>query len=77
MPLVSPLLVLYATGVVVGLWRVDGPPLTRVTLAALWPLGAAAAVVTTTLLLVAAALLFPVFGAILVTVLLMSWWFWP
>jgi hypothetical protein len=40
------LLVIYAIGVVVGLWRTDGPPAARAVLALLWPIGPLAFLVT-------------------------------
>jgi hypothetical protein len=44
----------YAAGVVVGLFMTDGRPLTRLVLAALWPLGPIAFVVTVSFLIVIA-----------------------
>ena len=40
------LLTAYVIGVLVGFWRTDGPPATKLTLALLWPLGPIACVVT-------------------------------
>ena len=57
----TPLLV-YAAGVAVGLWRIDGSPAARLTIALLWPLGAIAAVVTIAALVLAAMVLFPWVG---------------
>jgi len=54
--------VVYAAGVAVGLWRVDGSPAARLIVALLWPLGLVAAVVTIGALLVSAAVLFPMVG---------------
>jgi hypothetical protein len=48
------LLTAYAIGVLVGLWRTDGPPATRATLALLWPIGPLAFVITVSGLVVAA-----------------------
>jgi len=45
-------------GVLVGLWRTDGPPATKFTMALLWPIGPLAFVVTVSGLVVAAAIAF-------------------
>jgi hypothetical protein len=55
---VRPLLTIYLTGVLVGLWRTDGPPATKLTMALLWPIGPLAFVVTVSGLVVAAAIAF-------------------
>jgi hypothetical protein len=52
------LLTAYVIGVLVGLWRTDGPPVTKLTLALLWPLGPIAFLVTISGLIVAAAIAF-------------------
>jgi hypothetical protein len=52
------LLTAYVLGVLVGLWRVDGPPATKLTLALLWPIGPLAFLVTIGGLLVAAGITF-------------------
>jgi hypothetical protein len=52
------LLTLYGIGVLVGLWRTDGPPATKLTLAVLWPIGPFAFLVTISGLIVAAAIAF-------------------
>jgi hypothetical protein len=44
--------------VLVGLWRTDGPPATKLALALLWPIGPFAFVVTISGLIVAAAIAF-------------------
>lgn len=44
----------YAAGVVLGLWRTDGSPTTRVVHAVLWPIGPVAGVITVGGLLIAA-----------------------
>jgi hypothetical protein len=44
--------------VVVGLWRTDGSPATKLTLALLWPLGPVAFLITISGLIVAAAIAF-------------------
>jgi hypothetical protein len=69
----TPILV-YAAGVAVGLWRVDGSPAARLTIALLWPLGAIAAVVTITALILAAMLLFPWVGLASVLLVALIWW---
>jgi hypothetical protein len=50
------LLTIYLMGVVVGLWRTDGPPFTKLTMALLWPIGPLAFLVTISGLVVAAAI---------------------
>lgn len=49
-------LIVYVAGVLIGLWRVDGPPATKLTLALLWPVGPLAFAVTITGLMVAGAI---------------------
>lgn len=48
------LAIVYAAGVVVGLWRTDAPPAARIAPALLWPIGPLAGVVTIAGLVVAA-----------------------
>jgi len=48
------LLTAYAIGVLVGVWRTDGPLATKVGVALLWPIGPVAFVVTISGLLAAA-----------------------
>ena len=67
--------VVYATGVAVGLWRVDGSPAARLIVALLWPLGLVAAVVTIGALLVSAAVLFPMVGLAAVVIGGLLWRF--
>jgi hypothetical protein len=55
---VRTLLTAYVIGVLVGLWRTDGPPATKLTLAVLWPLGPLAFVITISGLIVAAVIAF-------------------
>ena len=55
---VRALLTIYLMGVLVGLWRTDGPPATKLTMALLWPIGPLAFVVTVSGLVVAAAIAF-------------------
>jgi hypothetical protein len=45
-------------GVLVGLWRTDGPPATKLAMALLWPIGPLAFLVTVSGLVVAAAITF-------------------
>jgi hypothetical protein len=52
------LLTAYVIGVLVGLWRTDGPPATKLTLALLWPIGPLAFLVTISGLVIAAAIAF-------------------
>jgi hypothetical protein len=52
------LLSIYVLGGLVGLWRTDGPLLTKLTHALLWPLGPLAFIVTISGLVVAAAIAF-------------------
>ena len=68
-------LFLYIGGVVVGLLLTDGPPIERLVLALLWPIGPLAFIVTVAILLGAAAIAFPVFGAV-AAVLAAAWWWW-
>ena len=53
---VRALLTIYLMGVLVGLWRTDGPPATKLTMALLWPIGPLAFLVTISGLVVAAAI---------------------
>jgi len=52
------LLTAYLLGVLVGLWRTDGPPSTKLTLALLWPLGVLAFLITISGLILAAPVAF-------------------
>ena len=52
------LLTIYMLGVLVGLWRTDGPPATKLTLALLWPIGPIAFLITISGLAVAAIIAF-------------------
>jgi len=58
----TPALMVYLAGVAIGLLRSDAPLHTRVTLAALWPLGVAAFAMTVTILLAASLVAFPIVG---------------
>ena len=71
--MLTPLLV-YAAGVAIGLWRVDGSPAARVTVALLWPLGLAAAVITISALILAGMVLFPLVGTAAVVLAAAVWW---
>jgi hypothetical protein len=63
----------YLAGVAVGLWRVDGPPLVKLLLAVLWPIGPAVFLLVVGGLLLAAAIAFPWIGALAVAAAL-AWW---
>ena len=52
------LLTIYVLGVLVGLWRTDGPPATKLALALLWPIGPIAFLITISGLAVAAIIAF-------------------
>jgi hypothetical protein len=55
---VRTLLTAYVIGVLVGLWRTDGSPPTKLTLALFWPLGLLAFLVTISGLILAAPVAF-------------------
>jgi hypothetical protein len=63
-------LVVYAAGVVIGLFRTDARWPARVGLALLWPVGPLAFVLTVSVLLVASVIAFPVVGVILLALAL-------
>ena len=52
------LLTIYVLGVLVGLWRTDGPIATKLALALLWPVGPIAFLITISGLVVAAMIAF-------------------
>jgi hypothetical protein len=54
----SLVLAVYLAGVIVGLWRTDGPWPTRVLLAVLWPIGPLTFVVVVAILLAATPIAF-------------------
>ena len=54
----NPVLAIYLAGVIVGLWRSDGPWPTRVLLAVLWPIGPLMFVVVVAILLAATPIAF-------------------
>ena len=58
------LLAIYLTGIAIGLWRVDGGPVTKLVLAGLWPIGPAAFVVVISGLLLVSLVAFPRFGLV-------------
>jgi hypothetical protein len=64
----------YLVGLVVGLWRTDGPPSTRVAMALLWPLGPLAFAVTMTVLLAASLIAFPLVGGAVALAAGLLWW---
>jgi hypothetical protein len=64
----------YLAGVVVGLWRTDGAPRTRVAVALLWPLGPLAFAITITVLLAASLVAFPLFGGAVALAAGLLWW---
>lgn len=66
---------LYIGGVVVGLWRADARPATRVAIALLWPVGPLAFAVTIAVLVGAALVAFPVFGVAAV-IAAITWGIW-
>jgi hypothetical protein len=59
---VTAVLVLYAVGVAVAVWRADAPWPARIGLALLWPLGPMAFIATVSILLAASLIAFPVAG---------------
>jgi hypothetical protein len=63
----------YLAGMVVGLWRTDGPWPVKLLLAILWPLGPAVFVLVVTGLLLAAAVAFPWVGALAVAAGVLAW----
>lgn len=67
-------LAIYIAGVLVGLWRVDGRPLTRIGLALLWPLGPAVFLITLAILLAASLVAFPVFGVVVAGLGVLYFW---
>jgi hypothetical protein len=71
---VTPVLLVYGAGVVVGLLRADAPLPTRLALALLWPLGPIAFVVTMTGLLGLALLKAPLAGLAVAGAAVAAWW---
>ena len=59
----TPALVVYLAGVLIGLLGSDAPLPSRVTLAVLWPIGLAAFAATLAILLAASLVAFPLIGA--------------
>ena len=76
--MMQPVTVLWAyfVGVLVGLWRTDAAPATRIGLALVWPLAALACVITLTILSISAAVLFPAIGITLLLAGGAAWMFW-
>ena len=68
------LLIVYAAGVLVALWRTDARLPARVVLALLWPVGPIAFGVTVSILLAASVIAFPAFGAAMLTAGGIVWW---
>ncbi len=64
----------YVAGVAWGLFVIDAQPGVRMGLAVLWPLGPIAFVVTLTILLAASLIAFPLFGATVLVVAAIAWW---
>ena len=67
-------LVAYLTGVLLGLWRTDGPPSAKLLHALCWPLGPLAFAVTIAVLLAASLVAFPALGAAVAVGGAMLWW---
>lgn len=65
---------IYVFGALVGLLRVDAPPLQRVLLAVAWPVALVACVVTLTVLGAAAVVLFPAVGVGVALMAGLAWW---
>ena len=55
----TPALIVYLAGVLVGLLGSDAPPITRITLAVLWPVGLTAFAITVAVLVAASLIAFP------------------
>ena len=64
----------YVAGVVWGLLVIDAQASVRIGLAVLWPLGPIAFVVTLTVLLAASLIAFPLFGATVLAIAAIAWW---
>jgi hypothetical protein len=73
MPDLSTLLLVYATGVLIGVAATDARPAPRVGLALLWPVGPAAFVVTLAVLAAASMIAFPIIGVVVIGAAL-AWW---
>ena len=68
-------LTLYVAGVVWGLLMIDAPPVSKIALAILWPLGPLAFAITLTVLLAASLIAFPLWGVAVILSGLTAWWF--
>jgi hypothetical protein len=64
---------IYLVGVAIGLWRVDGGPLTKLALALLWPIGPAAGVLVIAGLLLVSLVAFPRVGMAVGAAVLVAW----
>ena len=70
----SPWLAIYLAGFAWGLLRTDAKPLTRLTMALLWPVGPLAFVVVLAILLAVSPIAFPLFGTLLLGAAGVAWW---
>lgn len=70
----QPALLAYLAGVLVGVWRTDGPAGIRLGLALLWPIGPLAFVITVTGLLAASLVAFPLVAAAAAVAGAILWW---
>jgi hypothetical protein len=70
---VQVLVALYLVGVAIGLWRVDGGPVTKLALAVLWPIGPVAFVVVISGLLLVSLVAFPRVGIPVAAVAAAAW----
>jgi hypothetical protein len=75
-PVLTPALILYVAGVLLGVLRVDGGPATRLVVALLWPVGVAAGVLTVGSLVLVAMVVFPLVGAAAAATAVLLWWAW-
>jgi hypothetical protein len=66
----------YFLGVLVGLWRIDAPPVQRIGLALVWPVAILACLVTLTMLSISAAVLFPLIGIAALAAGGAAWMIW-
>jgi hypothetical protein len=67
------LVAVYVVGVAIGLWRVDGGPMTKLVLAVLWPIGPLAGAVVISGLLLVSLVAFPRFGVAVGAAALVAW----
>jgi hypothetical protein len=66
--------ILYGLGIVLTLLWTDAPPLARIGLALVWPVGPLAGLVTILVLVATAAVAFPLFGVLVLGAALAVWW---